>query len=661
MSDDGNEDQKPSDPSTVSVFVQYADSYIGRHIVSTLQEAGYTVYGDLQPKQKYPAPDFDVIPQFEQVDTISDVYHLCNTFIFDIRMDVETAMNSFTRFETATTPVTVILVSTLMTWALTRSSSPLTGDDFRKRKPHPGFVPQYEVELCASRLCRANPLVELYVVSVGVVYGGGEDVLFPFMKWAWAKQFNDTLDVFDIAHGLPLIGEGENIVPMIHVSDLASLVLATLQKKMIDRFVMAVDKGNHKLSEIIEAISKTFSNGQIQQFKKDESLIVPWLKETTIDYLTANINAVNELLSRVQMKYSSGFITSLDTVVQEFIHIRGVDPLRILVCGPPFSGKSYVAQKIAYRYSLPLITPESLLVDAKKNTDGHYQQFTQQLQGEISPNLLLELMKCKMQEVSSRNQGFVLDGIPSNYDFADALWSDGVPSPQIFVELEANDAFLRQRASEDPSLALGIVNMDDFEMRLNQYRATNAADDGHLFFALDPLTVRAVSIDVEKTPDIMTTIAKFIGRAHNFGKAPSLIIKDSRDLANAKKVKQERLEQIEREKREAEEAKRREKELQIARQQAAIQEEETRLLAKFSRAQREWLIETVAPILADGLWYLIGEMPEDPIQMLGWFIGVALPPEQREELMAQFQPEEEEEEDQEEEEEDLQPTTENGE
>lgn len=52
-------------------------------------------------------------------------------------------------------------------------------------------------------------------------------------------------------------------------------------------------------------------------------------------------------------------------------------------------------------------------------------------------------------------------------------------------------------------------------------------------------------------------------------------------------------------------------------------------------------MRTVAPTLAEGLCFLIGEMPENPIQLLGCFIGTTLPQEQQAELMNEFETEEE--------------------
>lgn len=638
-----NETEGVNDPSQFSVFVHKADSYIGSHVVAALAEANYTVYGDKQQITQFTAPNYSSIPQFDCVSGIDDAFALCNTFIFDIREDPSVAVNSFSRFEAATTKIKIVLISTLMTWALTVSSNPLTGDDFRKRKPHPNFRAQYEAELKATKLSRENPLVEVYILSCGIPYGDGEDMLFPLMKFAWSDKYTEQVGLKGPVQHLPLIGDGENSVPMIHVRDLASLLVATLQGLMIDKFVMAVDKNTHKLKEIIEAISKQFSDGQVQQISHDRALIVPWMTETLVDYLTADINAINELLARVHMINPNGFVSAIDSVGKEFLDSRLINPLRILIAGPPLSGRSTLAAKISYKYSLPLITVDSVILEAKKNENGYWNQFQTQLGGEITPNLLLDLIKCKLQDIPCRNQGYVLDGVPSNQDFAEALWTD-IPAthPHVFIELECSDAFLRDRAKQDPGMLLGIGNVDEFESRLSQYRSTNGFDDSHLFFALDYLTTRSITIHVERCDDVADIAFSFIGRPHNFGKKPSVIMHDAEELERQKRIKQEKLDKMEAQRREAEEAKRRENELTISRQKALIEQEETRLLAKFSSAQRNWLVETIAPALASGLCYLIEEMPDDPIQTLGCYIGETLPTDMKNQLLFEFQDDDEE-------------------
>jgi adenylate kinase len=564
--------------------------------------------------------------------------------VFDIREDPSVALRAFSLFESATTNVKVILVSTLMTWALTQSSSTLTGDDFRKRRPHPAFKAQYETELKATKLCRENPLVDLYILACGIPYGDGEELLFSLFRFAWSLQYNESVGIKSTVRSVPLIGDGENVVPMIHVRDLAQLMICTLKGQMIDRFVMAVDKGNCKFKDVAEAISKVFSSGHVEQITADHALTLPCITETLIDYCTSDISAVNELFGRVRATNAAGFVSSIEQLKTEFMDARGVHPLRILIAGPPLSGKSYVASRVSYRYSLPLITVDSIVAEAKKNDWNYWAQFVQQVQGEISPALLLDLLKWKLQEIRCKNQGFVLDGIPSNSDFAEALWQDSSNWPHVFIELESSDAFLKERARQDPSMMFGIGNTDEFEGRLSQYRSTNPTDESHLFYSFDPLTIRAITVNVEKQKEpLVPLLASFIGKPHNFGKPPSLVLRDTEEMARQKRLKLERLAKLENDLREAEEAKKREKELMIIRQQELVEQEETRLLAKFSKPQREWLVKTVAPTLAEGLCYVIKQMPEDPIQLLGCFVWSTLPQEQQAELVQEFQPDQEEE------------------
>ncbi|KAH0790238.1 adenylate kinase 7-like [Histomonas meleagridis] len=638
-----------------SVFVQDADSYLGRHLVSALIDAKYNVIGTTTKPVAFMTPNYYPIPKYEQVDSVNDAFALCNIFIFDIRENPNVAINAFSCFENITTNVKIILISTLMTWALTNTSPsiPLTGDDFRKRKPLPSFKLQYDTEIQANKLARDNPLIEVYVMSCGIPYGVGEETLFPLFKYAWNQKYYESINFKSSCTNLPLIGKGDNIIPMIHVHDLAQLIISTLQGQMIDRYVMAVDNGNCKLKDIIECISNAFSDGKIQQFSPSQALIIPWLTSHLIDYLSLNLRAINELLCRVKTTNELGFVATINKTKKEFIENHKLYPLRILISGPPLVGKTYLASHLSNLYSLPLINVDSLISEAKRNEDNYYDQFSQQINGEISPNLLLDLLKWKIRDIPCRNQGFILDGIPSNYGFAEALWFESDNWPHIFIELEANDSFLRMRGRQDPSVMLGIGNMDEFENRLSQYRSVNSSGEKNLFDAFEQQTsIRAITLNTEKFQSTeIQILQKFIGKPHNFGKNPSLIIRDTEELKRQNKLKKEKMEKLEMELKKAEEAKRKEKEMLANAQQQIVQQEETHLLSKFSKPQRDWLVSNVAPALAEGLCFLIKEMPENPIHILGCFLGSKLTQEQQKQLMKELNPENGYDEEEEEEEE----------
>ena len=53
-----------------------------------------------------------------------------------------------------------------------------------------------------------------YVVAAGVLYGEGENMCHSFFKSAWHGD----------QPGLKIFGDGQNVIPTIHVKDLARLV-----------------------------------------------------------------------------------------------------------------------------------------------------------------------------------------------------------------------------------------------------------------------------------------------------------------------------------------------------------------------------------------------------------------------------------------------------
>lgn len=59
--------------------------------------------------------------------------------------------------------------------------------------------------------------LKAYVITPGLIYGNGEDVLYELFKTAWMKPDEE----------LPIYGDGTNIIPMIHVHDLAAIVNKT--------------------------------------------------------------------------------------------------------------------------------------------------------------------------------------------------------------------------------------------------------------------------------------------------------------------------------------------------------------------------------------------------------------------------------------------------
>jgi adenylate kinase len=55
-------------------------------------------------------------------------------------------------------------------------------------------------------------MVKTYIVCAGILYGNGERVFYEHFRKSWIGQV------------VPLLGEGFNIIPTVHVTDVARLI-----------------------------------------------------------------------------------------------------------------------------------------------------------------------------------------------------------------------------------------------------------------------------------------------------------------------------------------------------------------------------------------------------------------------------------------------------
>lgn len=112
-----------------------------------------------------------------------------------------------------------VLISTLMTWASTKPLSPdepqlpFTEEDYRKRKPHPNFKRHVQCEkdvVTARKKIKLRDKLKTLVICCGVTYGDEQGPLHHLFKMAWQN-----------APFLPIIGNGNNKIPLLHVRDLS--------------------------------------------------------------------------------------------------------------------------------------------------------------------------------------------------------------------------------------------------------------------------------------------------------------------------------------------------------------------------------------------------------------------------------------------------------
>jgi len=296
-----------------------------------------------------------------------------------------------------------------------------------------------------------NKNLRVHVVCSGLPYGNGEanDVFYEFFRKAWLSLHPDLA-------ALPVIGNGENQLPTIHVEDLTRFIRALAddsEKTITKQYLIAVDQSESSTQkEIMLAISRSLGSGAVQERALHEVMEEDWS-----EFLTLNLRfkVSDELLNLKSDWHCRGGITE-ETMRQlnaEFNHFRGLFPLKVYIGGPPAAGKTHFASRLADSYGIPHLKIKDMVEHAKvlENELGveirqkveelkdieveRYEKSKKKKDPEIKredikvrlpEDILQKLVKSHIAQPACMNKGFILDGFPRNLDDAKAVFLDQI-------------------------------------------------------------------------------------------------------------------------------------------------------------------------------------------------------------------------------------------
>uniref|UniRef100_UPI0037E6FBCB adenylate kinase 7 n=1 Tax=Semicossyphus pulcher TaxID=241346 RepID=UPI0037E6FBCB len=559
-------------------------------------------------------------------------------------------------------PKMFILVSTVMTWACSRPVDPddpelpFNDEIFWRRRAHPNFKPHIELEKRVVKLGKTNrKLFSTYVVASGLQYGMGEQLFHFFFKTSWLGR----------THSIPVFGDGKNIVPTIHINDLASVIHNVIEHQPKVYYLLAVDQSNSTMEDIVRTVASVVGPGTIQKKRSEEAFLTKDLSVMEIDSLQVNLRLeavlIKELFSMTWLS-ESGLVENIEQVVEEYRQNRGLLPLRVCVLGPPAVGKSSVSKQICEHYRLHHITLKDTVSEtiaqleaAVTNSDPEsgdedaaaeellfsLKDSMEQNGGVLDDHLLVKVLKDKLMSNPCRNQGFVLDGFPNTYEQAKELFYDGdhesedgpaVTSasrkmiPEFVLVLDASDSFLQDRVMNLPERLAQEQNyeQDHFLQRLTRYRETNTEDEAVVNY-FDELDVSLLYLEVTSSsePDTLQLMQKIfdtVGKPRNYGRSIQEVQEEERREAE-ERMRREEQEKAEEERREEEEAR-----LRAARWEEwtksleEVRQQEEELLEEQSVTMRIYLMEQVMPTLSRGLIECCAARPHDPVDFLAEFL-----------------------------------------
>ena len=213
-----------------------------------------------------------------------------------------------------------------------------------------------------------QPKLRVHVLCSGIRYGNGERTFYDHFQMAWIQS----------PAKLPMIGEGENLIPTIHVIDLAKLVRrVVIEDPKVHPYIFAIDKTRKPTQKrLLSEISKGIGTGEIASVPAEtvsddqgwrEFLSINLLMKTSDAFKAIPLTAeeqenlepedAEKLAEERKFPWHAkfGIRKTVKSLNKEFNEFRGLNPVKIFITGPPASGKTYYADALAKYYNIPKV------------------------------------------------------------------------------------------------------------------------------------------------------------------------------------------------------------------------------------------------------------------------------------------------------------------
>ncbi|XP_061038858.1 adenylate kinase 7 isoform X4 [Eubalaena glacialis] len=501
-----------------------------------------------------------------------------------------------------------ILVSTVMTWARSKpldpddSEIPFTEEDYRRRKHHPNFLDHINAEKMVLKFGKKVRKFATYVVAAGLQYGMEGGILHAFFKLAWSGE----------VPALPVFGDGTNVIPAIHVLDLAGVIQNVIDHVPKFRYLVAVDESVHTLEDFVKCISKSTGPGKIQKVPKENAFLTKDLTQEDIDHLLVNLRMETLFVKdnfNIRWFAQAGFVENINSILKEYKQSRRLLPIKICILGPPAVGKSSIAEVLSKYYRLHHIKLKDVISEA-----------IAKLEAIITPKDVREGGEEEGEEEEEE------ENVEDAQELLDGIKESMEQNAEFVCSLDASDEFLKERVMNLPeSVVAGThYSQGQFLRALSNYRDINTEDETVLNY-FDELEIHPIHIDVGRLEDAQNRLAirqliKEIGEPRNYGLTDEEKAEEERRAAEERLAK-EAMEEAERQHKEAAEtAEKIARWEEWSKRLEEVKREEKELLEAQSIPLRNYLMTHVMPTLMQGLNECCKIRPDDPVDFLAEYL-----------------------------------------
>lgn len=463
------------------IFINNADSYVGKALCADLRkvtEADNRLLGTVEGEAKVDVELMAtmgvnrVVLRSDMQKYLADILS-CSLIVFDLhtakKEEVEYVIKELKVAELKH-EVTFVLISSVNVWANTRKEYvPLRGEDEEEEEPpeegeegEAKEVKKRPRELTDADLDRRTPSpcyegwkyletltlslgskekLRPHVVAAGVLYGNGETTFNKLFEAAWL-----TLPIHKI------IAPGENYIPCVHVRDVARLVRVVACDDSVGRYLLAVDHSRLTQAQIVQGIVNQISH------KRD----VPTVPIEEVDCKSKEVYWELDIILEpsAPLKASTfdwwcrdGIVANIEKVAAEFCKWRNLRPIKMVVTGPPGSGLETVSAKVAEKYlhqDPPHLTYDQIIEDACNENKRSARKLKRKVQklakkpgSKLPLKLRTKLVKAGLLSNVCRYRGYVLEGYPTTYAEAEALFMERIleegEEPEVEEEEEEGE------------------------------------------------------------------------------------------------------------------------------------------------------------------------------------------------------------------------------